>query len=354
MAGKLPEDLGDILKEISHYGPEKVVVPDETRIDNSILVKVAERAKDGKIVAFPTETVYVIGASILYPQSLEKILSFRPNTNEFNFLKIYIPSLHFLVSLVEDLPSVGEELIERFWPGPLALVFKARKGSIPGIVLESGDRIVVRYPDNRVAQLFMENSEIPLAGIVASPERDVYDVTGEAVVKDYPDIDVLINSGPTKLGVEATVVDITTDPPEVLKVGAVRYEDIREAIGSVVLRDTPEANFISYPVSIVIGENVKDTIVNLMAYFDSYEFGGKLAVVVHEGWLDVPSEFARWIKVLEVSTKYPTSFKEIVNAFSSEEPIARMIIEDPFALPKGEKFVELFRKFAPKFAVLKT
>ena len=153
----------------------------------------------GGLVAFPTETVYGLGASFLNKDAVERI--YRVKKREKNKpLVVFIDGIGELEELISEVPETGKKLIKRFWPGPLTLIFKGK----------DGDKISFRMPANRICQELLSKVDFPLATSSANLSGNPSPRTAEEVLKDLDGlIDMLIDGGHSQIGVESTVVDLT-------------------------------------------------------------------------------------------------------------------------------------------------
>ena len=168
----------------------------------------------GGLVAFPTETVYGLGASFLNKDAVERI--YRVKKREKNKpLVIFIDGIRELQELISEIPETGKKLIKRFWPGPLTLIFKGK----------DGDKISFRMPANRICQELLSKVDFPLATSSANLSGNLSPRTAEEVLRDLDGlIDMLIDGGHSQIGVESTVVDLTGPVPAILREGAISRE----------------------------------------------------------------------------------------------------------------------------------
>lgn len=186
----------------------------------------AKIIKEGGIVAFPTETVYGLGADALNEDAVKKIFVAKGRPQD-NPLIIHVASKN-IEHYVDEIPEIAKELMDKFWPGPLTIILK-KNDIIPNITSASLDSIGVRMPDNEIARKLIELSgttiAAPSANISGRPsptdiERCVEDLDGR--------VDYIIGGCHSKIGVESTIVDCTVDPPLVLRPGGITLEMLRE------------------------------------------------------------------------------------------------------------------------------
>ncbi len=198
-----------------------------------ILNKAAEIIKSGGLVAFPTETVYGLGGDGLNPEASNKIYSAKGRPSD-NPLILHISDISQLDNLVKNVGENAKKLISSFWPGPLTLVFK-KKSVVPDETSGGLDTVAIRYPENKVANLFIKLADTPIAAPSAntsgrpSPTRAShveYDLNGK--------IDMIIDGGHCEFGLESTIVDVSDDSkPCLLRPGSITLEMLREILGNI-------------------------------------------------------------------------------------------------------------------------
>jgi len=197
------------------------------------IAKAARILKEGGIVAFPTETVYGLGADALNPEAVRKIFEAKGRPPD-NPLIVHIASKEQLHELARDIPAHAFDLMDAFWPGPLTLVLK-RKDIVPDVTTGGLDTVAVRMPDNDIALELIREAGTPLAAPSANVSGRPSPTTAEHVIADLAGrIDAVIDAGPVKIGVESTVVDMTADIPVILRPGGIGIEDIRKHVDEVI------------------------------------------------------------------------------------------------------------------------
>ncbi|MEM0381908.1 MAG: L-threonylcarbamoyladenylate synthase [Nitrososphaerota archaeon] len=192
----------------------------------------AEVIRRGGLVAFPTETVYGLGADALNPGAVERVFKAKGRPPD-NPLIIHVASMEELYTIGRDIDWRAEELAKRFWPGPLTLVVK-KSPIVPKITVAGLDTAAVRMPRHKVALRLIEESERPIAAPSANKSGRPSPTLAEHVVADLGDeVDLVLDSGPTDIGVESTVLDITSEKPVILRPGGVSREEIEAVVGVV-------------------------------------------------------------------------------------------------------------------------
>ncbi len=202
--------------------------------------RAAHILKQGGTVAFPTETVYGLGADALNPDAVRKIFEAKGRPAD-NPLIVHIASMDSLDKIATDISPIAFELMDAFWPGPLTLVLK-RKDVVPDITTGGLDTVAVRMPDNPVALALIREAGTPLAAPSANTSGRPSPTTAGHVISDLSGrIDAVIDGGAVEVGVESTVLDVTSDVPVILRPGGVGVEEIRKHVGEVVIGYTDQA-----------------------------------------------------------------------------------------------------------------
>lgn len=193
----------------------------------------AEIIRAGGLVAFPTETVYGLGADAFNPRAIARIFEVK-NRPTFDPLIVHIADLAAPDRLVASVTPWARRLIEQFWPGPLTLVLPKR-AEVPDLVTAGPPTVAVRMPAHPVAQALIREADVPIAAPSANPFGYVSPTTAEHVREALGDrIDLILDGGPCPLGIESTIVSMVGTWPELLRPGSVTLAEIREVIGPVV------------------------------------------------------------------------------------------------------------------------
>ncbi len=208
---------------------------DVVQPDAKGIARAAAVLRNGGLVAFPTETVYGLGAHALDPAAVRRVFDVkgRPAADP---LIVHIDSLGSLAPLVEAIPDVARRLASRFWPGPLTLVLR-RSNRVPDEVTAGLDTVAVRVPAHPVAAALLEAAAVPVAAPSANLFSRPSPTRAAHVLQDLDGrIDVLIDGGQTPVGVESTVLDLSGDTALILRPGAVTLEMVREVIPDARIR----------------------------------------------------------------------------------------------------------------------
>lgn len=198
------------------------------------LERAAQIIRSGGLVAFPTETVYGLGANALNARAAAKIFEAKERPG-FDPLIVHVVDREMLQKVVQDIPAVAERLMERFWPGPLTLVLP-KSDRIPGIVTSGLSTVAVRMPAHPVAQELIRRAGVPVAAPSANPFGYLSPTRAEHVERMLGErVDLILDGGRTEFGVESTIV-LLAEKPIVLRYGAVAVEELEKVLGLLELQ----------------------------------------------------------------------------------------------------------------------
>jgi L-threonylcarbamoyladenylate synthase len=203
--------------------------------------RAAEIIKRGGLVAFPTETVYGLGANALNPDAVARIFAVkqRPLASP---LIVHVDGETMARTLVADWPERAHLLAALFWPGPLTLVLKKAE-IVPDLVTAGLDSVGVRVPSHPVALELIRRAGVPIAAPSANRFTEISPTTAAHVRESLGDtVDMILDAGATQVGIESTVASLRRDPPVVLRPGMISQEQLEEATGVTWEReeDVPE------------------------------------------------------------------------------------------------------------------
>ncbi|MDO8647620.1 MAG: L-threonylcarbamoyladenylate synthase [Candidatus Diapherotrites archaeon] len=186
----------------------------------------------GGLVAFPTETVYGLGANALNAKAVSKIFKAKGRPSD-NPLIVHVSSIEQVPSLVKKIPNNAKVLMNKFWPGPLTLVL-SKSPEIPKIVTAGLDSVAIRMPAHKVALELIRAVGFPLAAPSANLSTTPSPTNALHVFEDLHDrISLILDGGSVRIGVESTVLDLTGRTPTILRPGAVTLEQLRKVLGKV-------------------------------------------------------------------------------------------------------------------------
>lgn len=209
-----------------------------SELDQKAIERAAEHLARGGIVAFPTETVYGLGADTFNPTAVEAVYRMKGRPRD-NPSIAHVSGPEMAATLVQSWPAEAQQLAETFWPGPLALVLP-RHPRVPAVACGGRDTVAVRSPDHPCARALLAACSCPISAPSANRSGHVSATTAEHVRDDFGDIrDLLIlDGGPCAIGVESTVLALGSEP-RILRPGQVSTEMLTSCIGKVI--DTPLA-----------------------------------------------------------------------------------------------------------------
>jgi len=192
----------------------------------------AELLRKGGLVAFPTETVYGLGADALNPHAIAKIFEVK-NRPRFDPLIVHINSLTEIRQLCLKADERAKKLMKRFWPGPLTFILP-KSSRVPDIVTAGLSNIAVRMPSHPVALELIKEAGIPIAAPSANPFGYLSPTTAEHVKEQIGEkVDLILDGGRCPIGVESTVIDLTEPEPFLLRSGGLPLEEIEQVIGKI-------------------------------------------------------------------------------------------------------------------------
>ena len=206
-----------------------IVAPDADGLRRAV-----ELLHQESVVAFPTETVYGLGANAFSEKAVAEVYRLK-NRPSWNPLIVHVGSVMAARALVEEWPEVANHLAAQFWPGPLTLVL-ARAGHLSGIGPDNGT-IAIRVPAHEVALSLLNASGLPLAAPSANRSETISPTTAQHVLRSIPEVPLVLDGGPASWGIESTVLDLTGKVPTLLRPGAISLRVLREVTGAIALPD---------------------------------------------------------------------------------------------------------------------
>ena len=194
-----------------------------------MLKKAAELIKQGKIVVFPTETVYGIGANGLNPQSVKKLYEVkqRPLNKPITLL---VSNMEMVELVAKDISDIEYKIMEKFFPGPLTIILK-KKDVVPDIVTSGQDTVGVRMPRGEVARKLVELAGTPIAAPSANITGEPSGTNLKEIEKHFKEkVDFYIDGGESELGLASTIVQVVNGKPQILRQGSITLEEIEKEI----------------------------------------------------------------------------------------------------------------------------
>jgi len=267
----------------------KIVKMDPSNIDYNIIKEAAKIINEGGTVVFPTETVYGIGADALNDEAVDKIFKAKGRPQD-NPLIVHIAEFDEVYNLVTEIPQNAKKLADKFWPGPMTMILN-KKDILSDKITAGLKTAAIRLPVNEIALALIRESNKPIAAPSANISgRPSPTEVGHVIDDLMGKVDMIIDGGNTYIGLESTVVDMTTDIPMILRPGGITIEDIIKVLGeceydpAIIINDdkiipkspgqkyrhySPKADVIMYKGSL---ENIAK---NIVFAYEQFELEGK-------------------------------------------------------------------------------
>ncbi len=210
----------------------KIIKLNEINPEEKLILEGAKFIKEGKLVAFPTETVYGLGANGLDEEAVKKIFIAKGRPQD-NPLILHVSSIEDVKPLVKSISKDAEMLMKRFWPGPLTILFR-KSNKVPNIITAGLNTVAIRMPNHPVAIELIKNSGVPIAAPSANTSGKPSPTSADHVIEDlYGKVHMIIDGGNTGVGLESTVLDLTEKIPMILRPGGITLEDLQKIIPQV-------------------------------------------------------------------------------------------------------------------------
>ena len=210
----------------------EVVATDTPASFKAAVLRATELLRAGEVVALPTETVYGLAANALDHKAVSRIYEIKGRPAH-NPIIVHVASVDMARQCVIHWPALADKLAKAFWPGPLTLVLPRAK-AIPEIVTAGGPTVGVRWPNHTFTQAVICECGFPLAAPSANPAGRVSPTTAAHVLKDLGSrLRLIVDGGPSQLGIESTVLDLTITPQRVLRPGMIHEESLRAAMRNI-------------------------------------------------------------------------------------------------------------------------
>ena len=211
---------------------KRVMIEDRNHIKDEELGEAAGILRSGGLVAFPTETVYGLGGNALDEDAAGKIYAAKGRPSD-NPLIAHVSCMEEVAPLVKEIPEAGRKLMEAFWPGPLTMIFP-KSDKVPYGTTGGLDTVAIRMPDDPVANRLIALAGVPVAAPSANTSGRPSPTSADHVWQDMNGrIEMIIDGGPVGIGVESTIVDVSSEVPAVLRPGAITMEMLEAVLGDV-------------------------------------------------------------------------------------------------------------------------
>lgn len=220
-----------------------VIKIDENNIDTRAIKEAGDVIRHGGLVAFPTETVYGLGADGMDEAASSKIYAAKGRPSD-NPLILHIASIEQLDRIAAEIPAKARLLMDKFWPGPMTLVFK-KKAEVPYGTTGGLETVAVRFPKHAVALELIKAAGTPIAAPSANTSGRPSPTKAGHVIEDMDGrIDMIIDGGQVGIGIESTIVDVTQEIPMILRPGYITKAMLEEVVGKVTVDRVVEAKSI--------------------------------------------------------------------------------------------------------------
>ena len=194
----------------------------------------AEILRQGGLVGIPTETVYGLGANGLNPEAVSHIFQAKGRPQD-NPLILHIPEASWLERYCKEIPLTAYQLAQAFWPGPMTMILK-RKDIVPDVVTAGMDTVGMRCPSHPLCREIIALAQVPVAAPSGNTSGRPSPTTAEHMLEDMNGkIDAIVAGGPCSVGVESTIIDLTCQPPRLLRPGGITLEQLESVLGEVAV-----------------------------------------------------------------------------------------------------------------------
>ncbi len=246
------------------------IVKIESYRDYDNLNDAAKALANGELVAFPTETVYGLGANALDTQAVKNIFIAKGRPQD-NPLIVHIADKEKIYELVRDVPESAHKILDNLTPGPITVVLN-KSDIVPDVVTAGGKTVAIRIPESEIARELIRRAGVPVAAPSANTSGKPSPTKACHVAEDLEDkVIYIIDGGSCRVGLESTVVDLTVAPPQILRPGGVTHEELSDLLGEVVgyaggtsEKDAPKSPGMKYrhyapkaKMTVFEGENIE-------------------------------------------------------------------------------------------------
>lgn len=303
----------------------EVLTVDPRHPDVTVLRRAAAILRRGGLVAFPTETVYGLGASALMPEAIERLYAAKGRP-AFNPLIVHVTGEAQARRVVAGWPEEAEALAARFWPGPLTLVLP-KPGHLPDIVTAGLGTVAVRAPSHPVARALIDEAGIPLAAPSANRSGSISPTRAEHVLRTLDGrIDMVLDAGPTEVGIESTVVALS--PARLLRLGHVGRAELEAVIGPVS-DETRAASDEPASPGMLLRHYAPEAVVVMVARGDARALAAALAGEAHTGAIlhSLPARGQDQIRLPDEPAAYAQGLYAALHQL--DERCDRIVVEAP-------------------------
>lgn len=276
----------------------EIAAIDPSNPDATIIARAAALIRAGRLVAMPTETVYGLAGNALDPSAIARIYAAKGRPAH-NPLIAHVADAAQAQALAAEWPVMARELAARFWPGPLTLVVR-RKAQVPTELTAGLDTFGVRVPDHPVALALIRAAGVPLAAPSANRFTEVSPVTAAQVARGLGDaVDLILDAGHTRVGIESTVVDVSGGRAVLLRPGMITAEQLAAVVGPVGRSAAPERDDAPRPAPGMVARHYAPRARVHLASADAFDAavravdGARVGMLTHSVPLQSSWHFAR-------------------------------------------------------------
>jgi L-threonylcarbamoyladenylate synthase len=219
---------------------------DRDHPDPAIIARAAALIREGRLVAFPTETVYGLGANALDPAAVGRIFEVKGRP-PWNPLIVHVAEAAAARNLTTAWPEAATRIAERYWPGPVTLVLP-KSSVVPSLVTAGLGTVAIRVPAHPVALALVRAAGVPIAAPSANRFTELSPTRAEHVEKSLGGrVDMILDGGKTEVGIESAVIDLTADPPRLLRHGAIAIDELQRLLPTLEIASTRESGGEALP-----------------------------------------------------------------------------------------------------------
>jgi L-threonylcarbamoyladenylate synthase len=223
-----------------------IITVHPTHPEPEVIDRAAAVLRRGGLVAFPTETVYGLGANALDERAVRRIYAAKERPG-YNPLIAHVASIAGAARLAAEWPPIADRLARAFWPGPLTLVLPKR-AEVPDAVTAGLDTVAIRMPAHPVALALIAAADLPIAAPSANRFTELSPTRAEHVARALGDrVDLIVDGGPTTVGIESTVVDVSGERAVLLRPGLISVDDLAPITGALAPRPAPVPDSVPRP-----------------------------------------------------------------------------------------------------------
>ena len=310
--------------------------------------KAGQIISNGGLVAFPTETVYGLGANALNPLAVAKIFELKERPS-FDPLIVHIASLEDLVSLTKNIGENVIRLAEKFWPGPLTIVLP-KSELVPGIVTSGLPTVGIRMPNNEIALKLIRAAKCPIAAPSANKFGQLSPVGAEHVKKQLPNVDFILDGGFTTVGIESTIVSVENNVCTLLRPGIITLADIEKALPKTFTFNEERPEKLIAPG--LLNSHYSPAKPLFIARPHEKQFPTSTGLILHNKH-DLPYEVQRIIYTSETSNyiEVAANLFSALHAMEDDTTIKQIFIEPVAEVGLGKAIMDRIKKASYKYQV---